>query len=884
MENSSFANAPGSSGRAPSDIDNMIKARAAAMIVAVVLLMLVIASVAIAIVHFSVAIACALIPAALMFLAGSVYSAIITIKINNRIATLGTANGSVSTDNLEPNRGPSLWSRLKSRVTGSSESRASAETSPEGIEAAEAQLPNSLGEQQQEVQSQSRSLWSRLKGGVTGSSESRASAIAATEARGARLPSDSSSTQAPASVAKSTIPPAHSQPNVTDEQNLPKASVAASATSQEVLDNIEYYHELVLKPLSKEEIGLRFTKAQLQFMYGNRQSYMKERSDFPRFVLTEKNGQPQCCLYVDDEIFDIAIGEVRTDALQHNVRAFPCSLGIQPKFLQGVKITTTAKLLAISMSDEGYGQFPSSILYPVTYDKLLDRSIVMETMLGLHLNGSIKLLQFSVELLSGYLAIIKCHYEEDKIGADDLPESRAITFLRSTNGQKFVQDFIEYSEAFHAVVDQNSQVALSDSDRNFLKNLLSAMDEMTKSYADDKAVFESNEGTSTETLRMLYGLKSPYVQFFSQEISYHPCRQANNGLITRFLLDPDFKEVLVGQTIIWVLSAVNEHISTWDESAYDLLLFKAETQNCASNLSVLPVVCAAVPGLVETVLGVVAAKAYQGRISKDDGIEPDISVQQDLPTNELSSDTEQKDIDMLKSIQKLLADKLKENEVPLHVRSLITVQAMLEFIKEGWSEEQLLGQVDKVLQKREEDGCYPDFSECMATVNSMFNSTKPATEGDSPMHPNLSIARLIACDVIATIHKLIGNGRLSAAAVDSVCSVASMQLGKLLVEKGGEIHEQVSSMFYNSTSSGEAQFISACVVDIDISPELQHLSMVLKLGNCKKPVLRSAVSDTSDKVLEAATKVQDVPQHSPKTTLNLEGATVPQVHRIHELQ
>ncbi|MGN7678521.1 MAG: hypothetical protein ACTJLL_02045 [Anaplasma sp.] len=312
--------------------------------------------------------------------------------------------------------------------------------------------------------------------------------------------------------------------------------------------SVQYLHELVLNPILAEEIDEWFTRDEQWVVCGNFTRGYGGTLNLPHFVWSDMKRKH--CLVVNGEVFSVDQGPLEfqvNGASKANSKESPSSLSIQSHFLQGVRVATSKPgSYVISRNNR---EFPSGILYNVIYDKLLDSSIVMETMLGLRLHDNTKLLKFSGDLLSGYLATHRHLLQEfsRKISADvaNLPLRDTIEqFLQSPAGLKCAHDFIEYSDAFKAVIASDRRVLISDEDLAFVETVQMVLTDMILHNPEIIEKFETSKGTSVETLRMLYGLTSPHAQFLNCDLmnygdsSEHQAIQEK--LTAHFLIDSDF--------------------------------------------------------------------------------------------------------------------------------------------------------------------------------------------------------------------------------------------------------------------------------------------------------------------------------------------------------
>ncbi|MGN7661157.1 MAG: hypothetical protein ACTJLK_00830 [Anaplasma sp.] len=164
-------------------------------------------------------------------------------------------------------------------------------------------------------------------------------------------------------------------------------------------NSARYFNKLILIPIRETEIEEWFAEDRLktlkELIHGRDGTL-----NLPCFVWSDQ--RQKSCLFVNGEVFFPDPCPVLPDS-QHSPKT-PRSLGVHPQFLQGVRVRKAVVPVMEQVSPYVPVEFSKGLLYHVTYEKLLDRSIVMETMLGLHMHNDKKLLKFSGDLLAGYIA------------------------------------------------------------------------------------------------------------------------------------------------------------------------------------------------------------------------------------------------------------------------------------------------------------------------------------------------------------------------------------------------------------------------------------------------------------------------------------------------
>ncbi|MGN7661155.1 MAG: hypothetical protein ACTJLK_00820 [Anaplasma sp.] len=638
-----------------------------------------------------------------------------------------------------------------------------------------------------------------------------------------------------------------------------------------------YLHELTLRNIPPKEFGLWFEQSCLQHAHGSLTQGHGNTLNLPHLVLSQK--KQRYLLVVNGEAFNLGSGPI-LHYVRHNFGKLSFSLSVQPHFLQGVRVHE-AVLPDPNMSNPGFNSHPEfhgGLLYHVTYEKLLDRSIVMETMLGLHMHDNEKLFKFSGDLLAGYVAtqrqlLWKFARENGINGSGFLWRDTIIEqFLLHPEGMKFAHDIMEYKDAFHAAGSSEHPVSISGLDAAFIGEAREVVTKITQQNSEVKKRIAESEGTSTETLRMLYGFTSPYMQFLNYTLNRSPSsfQAGNKNLTARFLLSSDFREALVSQTIQWALSAIDEHITKWDVDSNKMLLFKAATQNCASNSSSLPIVCVAVPGLVESVLCAVQA-FKEGGDAIAESIPPHYPKKMVLiPGFKAHGLSDEEAIEFLKP-HKIFACELAAKDVPTHIHPLILAQAIslaTEKVRSDTTmEDHLLQALDLHMEEHEIYGRYPSLDECVKRVNRLLGGLVDNAVRDQKRSATY-VEELVACGVANTIGELTKNKICSAVWLGKVAELASERIGKLLAEKGDMMHERLNDIIL-CNNIHKRHFIPACVININTSPALKRFSKIFESGDVKKYRRRTDHSHSESN--SPASAISDISHINPLSKVSRHG-------------
>ncbi|MGN7678526.1 MAG: hypothetical protein ACTJLL_02070, partial [Anaplasma sp.] len=429
-------------------------------------------------------------------------------------------------------------------------------------------------------------------------------------------------------------------------------------------------------------------------------------------------------------------------------------------------------------------------------------------------------------------------------------------FLLHPKGAKFAYDIMEYEDAFRAVSSGEHTVYISGRDAAFIREAQEIVTKITQQNPEIKAVIAESKGTSTETLRMLYGFTSPYVQFLNHDLrDYHNVAGSEKTcmeITAHFLVDENFRKVLVSQAIKWALAAVDKYTPAFNSDSTKFLLFKVEAQNCASNYNSLPLACTAVSGLMESVLFLVQALKRRGSDIKK--LIPPHYLRQMLQFEGLSFNMFPREIALRVMGQHEAAAAVStEYNIPSCVRALAMVKATCSYERlrhmhcssEGCTPPTLLSaqcmeaakKMEGALLKQhiesqmERGGAHLGLSECIQQVN------EELLRSLEHQKPPLDINALTMYSVINTIKELTHNEKCSVAALEGIAELTYEHVGELLVGQGDEIHKRLAgSLLCNDIN--EQRPISACVVDVDVSEELQHATEIFKLGGKDEIVAR----------------------------------------------
>ncbi|MGN7678520.1 MAG: hypothetical protein ACTJLL_02040 [Anaplasma sp.] len=245
-------------------------------------------------------------------------------------------------------------------------------------------------------------------------------------------------------------------------------------------------------------------------------------------------------------------------------------------------------------------------------------------------------------------------------------------------------------------------------------------------------------------------------------------------------------------------------------------------------------ICAAIPGLVETVMCAVQAfKRDAGEIGDISFLRrylKHLSIVSDFSVHEL----EKEEIAAFTDAHERFTRELAQRDIPSHAHFLILVEAMYSAKREvGYHaemEDNLMHALNAFLGKGENNGPYFDKKECTDMAGVLLHHLGEFARRDKKATNAVYIEELVACGIARTIQELANGKQVSAAQLWEIAESAPERLGKLLAEQGDMIHERLNyGVLCNDI--GKQQLIPACVVDVDVSPKLQRLTEVLKFGD-----------------------------------------------------
>ncbi|MGN7678518.1 MAG: hypothetical protein ACTJLL_02030 [Anaplasma sp.] len=622
-------------------------------------------------------------------------------------------------------------------------------------------------------------------------------------------------------------------------QAAPARTIASSGVEVSSLCNKAKGHEklsndLTLKLIPVQEASERFTLKGLEFLHGKFTQERRGMMGLPRFVWFDM--QQKHCLIADKGLFS-----VQSDALHQQLHATPERNGpellpkVQPSFLQVERINRTPGQESYEIS-EYHKKFPSGWQHNITHDKLLDRSVVVETMLGLHLQDE-RLLGFARDLLSGYISThrtLLAQYASKQMGLDFFTTPHVIEiielfFTRSCGALGFARDLIKYSEAFNAVIAENKKFSLLQEEYIFLISCKLIVEKVTQQDSALKMKFEQCTTTSDdEIFCMLYGLTSPYVHFLNHKLDCPDFLHSSNGpnLLAYFLVDADFREALVAQTMKWAWSAINQYVTTYNTDTYDMLLSKASTQNYDHNCSFLPVVCKAIPGLVETIVYILLALKYGEKLAKIERDNPDFRHMRyilnfdgykfTIPRGGLSAEN----MDLLL--------KVLNSSVPRSVRILLLARAtaMIAELSAGTASfDHCISEIVNEYLEYEGRGFHLSPKECTEQLFQVLERLlRQSRDGDHAWSAfEDDIQEWIMYAIALTVRELVSDSP-SFVQFEEIALSAGRRVGVLLAMNGSQIYERVqNSVLCNDIS--EQHLIPAHIMDdINVSSKSQRLS------------------------------------------------------------
>ncbi|MGN7678523.1 MAG: hypothetical protein ACTJLL_02055 [Anaplasma sp.] len=600
-------------------------------------------------------------------------------------------------------------------------------------------------------------------------------------------------------------------------------------------DGVQCFQKLSLTPVAAAELEKKSEqdKRTIGSMCDKFQPQQGRLQSMPCLSLSAR--RDVVFLQAGGEIFEVKMIAEPLD-IPHNFKGKPSSLSIQPRFLQGVRVAVSeCKFYAHNSCRD----FPYGIEYEVIYDKLLDRSIVMETMLGLRLNNDARLLKFSGDLLSGYVAIY--HGLLWEFLGEKTTHTRADMeqFLRSPEcGLKFAYDLVQYWDAFEDIVTKNREVLISDANLQLIRRAREVVQDMVQRDPDFKAVIEAEGGgTSTETLRMLYMLKSPYEQFLniasSNSTDSMSLRHPDLGNLTaHFLINPNLRKTLVAQTLKWALAAVDKYGQELaDENATQLLVSKALAQNGEVVADFLPIVCTTIPGLIETVLCAVKAFKGIGNVATEEIFSHFLRYASLIPGFTDHGLSEEEVGNLLRK-HFLFYQKFDDGSVSYCIRAMALTRAITSAKSKSILGKEMEDYLIEALDTQARENNRFEYHSCVREMHTLFLRLEDYARLDGKKD-DAYIQELVAYDVAFTLRQLM-KGRKERSPIDKCRGIATKMLPPLvgvLLEKSGDLlHRRLGdSMFY--TKIGGRHYIPACAVDVDVGPKLKHLASFIKPDN-----------------------------------------------------
>ncbi|MGN7661152.1 MAG: hypothetical protein ACTJLK_00805 [Anaplasma sp.] len=616
-------------------------------------------------------------------------------------------------------------------------------------------------------------------------------------------------------------------------------------------DGMQCFRKLILTPATETALKQELTQDRPGGIRDKFQPQQGRIKSTPHFFRSDR-GKTHL-LQVGGQVFEISTVLERSD-IPHDFKLYPSSLSIQPHFLQGAKVEVSSDgRCLLSPIDGG---FPYSVGYEVLYDKLLDRSIVMETMLGLRLNDDARLLKFSGDLLSGYVAtyrVLLSEFATQRSHIGRLTLVDIAQFLQGPGGLKLAHDLVQYSDEFKDIETKNRGVPASDRDLEFIRTVRMVAEDMVQRDPDIKAIVEAEEGTSNETLRMLYMVTSPYMQFLRIKSGHRSGdsldrkRSDAGNLTAHFLANSSLKRVLVSQTVKWALAAVDKYAQELtDENTTQLLVSKVLAQN-GEIADSLPMVCTTVPGLVETVLCVVKAFKGIGNVTTEKTFARCLRQASLIPgftAHGLSAEEAR----ALACKNELFVRKSTESNDYVCAMAATTAitNAKTRSLSGIRMEDYLVDTLNSCTQEYERNHANVNYHSYVKKMHESFSYLEAYARRDGK-EDYAYIQELVAHSVANTLTRLTRGEACSIGQLERIAESAPDRVGELLAKNGEAIHRRLdNAMFY--TNIGHPHLISACVSDVDIGPKLKHLARFIKPDGAEQAQQQGG--DASDDVAD----------------------------------
>ncbi|MGN7661763.1 MAG: hypothetical protein ACTJLK_04020 [Anaplasma sp.] len=307
----------------------------------------------------------------------------------------------------------------------------------------------------------------------------------------------------------------------------------------------------------------------------------------------------------------------------------PLWFAVKPHFHEGMRLLSSEEALQnpelpeekIVLCPDGGScrtgtRFFQRLFYPVKDEANLDRISVMKMMFDPATSQDKVSEAFARDLLSSYISFQRGLLNKMSGGKwDSEPENTAANmkmlkrFLYDTEaGRQFACDILKHEDAILGAVGGAFDNISSDS-KGFLMLSANIVKEMTRDVRWGIKASVSRKTNAREDINILelYALMTPYVRHLDYSLGFKVkvTDDKKASLLSYFLWDHDFRQAVIALAMRWVCSVIPDDIDVRDGASLNDTL--EMVKNVRAIDQELPVVCTAIPGLLESVFCIVQA-------------------------------------------------------------------------------------------------------------------------------------------------------------------------------------------------------------------------------------------------------------------------------------
>ncbi|MGN7678516.1 MAG: hypothetical protein ACTJLL_02020 [Anaplasma sp.] len=258
-------------------------------------------------------------------------------------------------------------------------------------------------------------------------------------------------------------------------------------------------------------------------------------------------------------------------------------------------------------------KFFQRLFYPVRDEIALDRALVVKIMFDPAESQDEVSKKFAGDLLSSYITLQRGLL--DKMGGGKWNSQNAAAgmkmlkkFLYVTEaGKQFANDILQHKDV---ILESRNEAfdSLSSESKGFLMLSANIVNGMERDVCDGIEAFASNRTNSRDTrILELYALMTPDARHLDYSLGFKAKMTDDKkaSLLGYFLWDHNFRQVVIAMAAKWIYSVIPDDIDARDVGSLNDILDRV--RNIRASDRELPVVCTAIPGLLESIFCLVQA-------------------------------------------------------------------------------------------------------------------------------------------------------------------------------------------------------------------------------------------------------------------------------------